>query len=149
MNMRTVDTKEYLDTVCALLEAGQQNLSVPVAGSSMCPFLYPEDTVFLSAVEATLKPGNIYLFQRPNGQYVLHRLLREDGDGTLWMLGDNQRTEEPVSGGDMLRAQAVSVRRKGKTCAPGSFLWWFFAVPWLRLRWLRVWVSFFSRRRQR
>lgn len=131
---RMVDTTEYLNTVCALLRSGKQAISVPVAGISMCPFLHPEDTVFLETVEEKLKIGKIYLFVRPNGQYVLHRLIQVEKDGVLWMLGDNQCVPEPVCGREMLRAQVCSVRRKGKLCAPGSFIWWFYACPW---RWLR------------
>lgn len=130
---RLIDTKEYLDTVCDLLQAGEKNISVPLAGTSMCPFLHPEDTVFLEPVGEKLRKGNIYLFLRPNGRYVLHRLIRVERSGGLWMLGDSQRTPEPVSGRERIRAQVSSVVRKGKPCAPGSFTWWFYACPW---RWL-------------
>lgn len=130
---RLIDTNEYLDTVCRLLSDGEKNVSVPVAGTSMCPFLHPNDTVFLESVREKLRKGDIYLFVRPTGQYVLHRLIRVERGGELWMLGDSQRTPEPVAGREMLRARVTSVRRKGKHTAPGGFVWWFYAHPW---RWL-------------
>lgn len=130
---RLIDTKEYLDTVCDLLQAGEQTVSIPVAGTSMCPFLRPEDRVFLENPGEKLKKGDIYLFVRPTGQYVLHRLIRVEPGGRLWMLGDSQRTPEPVAGREMLRGRVSSVVRKGKPCPRGSFIWWFYAHPW---RWL-------------
>ena len=147
--MQAVDAKEYLDTVCQLLDAGQRSVPVPVAGDSMRPFLQPGDTVFLDPVEMPLKAGQMYLFLRPNGQYVLHRLLRAEASGRLWMLGDNQQTPEPVRGQEMLRGQVVSLRRNGKLLTSKSLLWRFFAGPWLRQQWLRGTVSAFSRTRQR
>ncbi len=132
---RTVDTKEYLDTVCQLLEEDRQ-VSIPIAGNSMCPFLHPGDTALLARVSGQPKPGEVYLFLRPDGSYVLHRLIRVGKDGTLWLLGDNQADPEPVQP-NRLRAQVLCVRRKGKECAPGDLLWWVFAKLWRRLWRLR------------
>ena len=39
---------------------------------------------------------------------------------------------EPVTA-DQLRAKVEFVRIGTLACHPGSFRWWFFAVPWLRL----------------
>ncbi len=130
--MRKVDTKEYLDTLCQLLDQGAGLVSTPVEGSSMCPFLYPGDTVRLALPGKKRKNGGIYLFQRPSGSYILHRLLKTDARGTLWMLGDNQALPEPIAP-QWIRAEAVSVVRRGKNLTPRSLAWRFFAGPW---RWL-------------
>lgn len=130
---RAVDTKEYLDMVCRLLAEGKRDVAVPVAGTSMCPFLRPEDTVYLEPAGEKLKKGRIYLFLRPNGRYVLHRLIRVESGGRLWMLGDSQRTPEPVADRELLRAQVSSGIRKGKPFTRSSLVWRFYAGPW---RWL-------------
>ncbi len=129
---RTVDTKEYLDAICELLEQGKENLSVPVSGNSMIPFLRPGDTVYLSLAKKPLKPGDICLFCRLDGSYVLHRLFRKDTGGRLWMLGDNQRILEPVLP-CQVRAVVTGVIRRGKKLSQRDFLWWCYAYPW---RWL-------------
>lgn len=143
--MRTVDTKEYLDTVCGMLAEGNTGVPVPVAGTSMCPFLHPGDMVYLDTVTSAPRKGEILLFVRRNGQYVLHRVARRNRDGSLLMLGDNQTVLEPVAGAQ-IRARASYVRRGGKTVAPGSMIWWFFAGPWLWLAPIRGTVGKIWRR---
>ncbi len=130
--MRQVDTREFLDTLCALLAEGKRDLAVPVSGNSMRPFLQPGDTVYLSPLDRPLKKGDICLFRRSDGSYVLHRLIRRDAGGRLWMLGDNQCTLEPVPS-ERLCAVADSALRQGKPVSRSSLHWRFFAGPW---RWL-------------
>ena len=48
---RLLDTQKYLDTVCDLLRQGEHSVAVPVAGSSMTPFLINGDTVYLDLPE--------------------------------------------------------------------------------------------------
>ena len=55
-----VDTKEYLNTICQLLQEGKQDLPVPVTGNSMCPFLHPGDIVYLNRY-TELEKGDIVL----------------------------------------------------------------------------------------
>lgn len=130
--MRTVDTKEYLDAVCGLLAQGSTAVPVPVAGNSMCPFLHPGDMVYLDRLTGVPQKGDILLFVRANGRYVLHRVAKRNRDGSLLMVGDNQRELEPVPA-DRVRAKVSYARCGGKTVAPGTFRWWFFTHPWLWL----------------
>lgn len=129
---RIVDTKEYLDLACELLAQGQEPVSVPVKGVSMRPFLRDGDLVFLRRVTAPVKAGDILLFQRTTGQYVLHRVQRCLPDGNFLMLGDSQLVTEVISS-HQLRAVVSLARIGGRDVGPGSFKWWFFAHPW---RWL-------------
>lgn len=133
---RIVDTKEYLDTVCALLAEGARDVPVPVKGISMRPFLRDQDTVYLSPVEKPVKPGDILLFQRPGGRYILHRVHRSLGDGNYAMLGDNQTAPETISPVD-IRGIVTFVRIGDREFRPGSLRWEFFARPWRWLAFLR------------
>lgn len=130
--MAVLDTTKYLDAVCLMIREGHKNVPVPVKGNSMRPFLRSADFAYLTALPEKLKRGDIVLFQRKDGQYVLHRVYKLQKDGAFLMLGDSQRMPEPVEKAQ-LRAFVSSVRCGGEHCAPGSFRWWFFAVPWLRL----------------
>ncbi|MBQ4598296.1 MAG: S24/S26 family peptidase [Clostridia bacterium] len=62
-------------------------------GKSMEPMLHEgRDSVLLGAAD-TIEVGDVLLYRRENGAFVLHRLI-ERRDGTLTMCGDNQRELE-------------------------------------------------------
>lgn len=130
--MRTVDTREYLDQVCAMLREGTKGVPVPVAGDSMVPFLRPQDTVYLDLPTAPPEKGDILLFTRASGQYVLHRVVKLEPQGLLWLLGDNQLAPEPVPA-DRVCAIASAACCGGRYIKADSFRWWFFAHVWYRL----------------
>lgn len=63
---------------------------VPVTGTSMNPLLYEKrDYVFIKKAEAPLEIGDIPLYKRADGHYVLHRVVGKDEKGYV-MCGDNQ-----------------------------------------------------------
>ncbi len=125
-----VDTREYLNTICQLLQEGKRDLPVPVTGNSMCPFLHPGDIVYLN-LYAGLEKGDIILFTRPDGNFVLHRIYRIEKDGTYLMLGDNQLVPEPVPA-QRIHAKVTSARCKDKLLTPKSLRWRCFAKLWTR-----------------
>ena len=125
-----VDTKEYLNTICQLLQEGQQDLPVPVTGNSMCPFLHPGDIVYLNRY-TELEKGDIVLFTRPDGSFVLHRIYQIKKDGSYLILGDNQMLPEPVPA-ERIHAIVTSVRIKEKVVTPKSLRWQCFAKLWTR-----------------
>lgn len=131
---RTLDTNAYLDTVCQILGDGGELVPVPVTGVSMRPFLRTGDYVYVKLPEEPIRRGDILLFQRPNGQYVLHRVMAIRGARYL-MLGDSQLEMEPIYR-NQIRARAVSARIRGGMITRRSFRWWLFACPW---RWLAPW----------
>ena len=66
-----------------------------VTGTSMTPMLRSgKDSVLLKEVE-TLKKGDIILYKRQNGRYVLHRIIGVKEDFFL-CCGDNQWRKEIV-----------------------------------------------------
>lgn len=133
---RKLDTKAFLDTVCELLRQGQTAVTVPVTGSSMVPFLHDGDTVYLSAPPEKLEKGDVVLYARENGDYVLHRIRRLNRDGSLIMVGDAQQALEYLPSRQQVYGIAVAARHKGKRITPRSFHWWFYRHIWL---WLRPW----------
>ena len=125
-----VDTKEYLNTICQLLQEGKQDLPVPVTGNSMCPFLHPGDIVYLNRF-AALEKGDIVLFTRPDGSFVLHRIYQIKKDGSYLILGDNQMLPEPVPT-ERIHAIVTSARIKEKVITPKSLRWQCYAKLWTR-----------------
>ena len=84
---------EYIPLIREVIDSGGEFRLYP-RGTSMLPLLRQGiDSVALTAPDK-LKRGNILLYQRTNGQYVLHRIVRVRRDGSLWFSGDNHMTIE-------------------------------------------------------
>ena len=130
---RTVDTAQLLSTYRELLPQ-VDTLPLLVSGSSMSPFLvHGRDTVHLSAVRRPLKVGDIVLYQRDSGAYILHRICALEGEDRFTIVGDAQTVREPHIRRDQIFGLVVRVERKGKVQAPGSFWWEFFEKVWVRM----------------
>lgn len=130
--MYTVDTNEYISMLRELLDAGQ-TVQLPVSGNSMLPFLiHNRDSVTLTRPETPLKAGDIVLYQRPTGEYILHRICRITDQG-FYALGDAQMLIEGPLDPDCVFGRVTAAVRKGKTLTPGTPLWDFFARVWIRM----------------
>ena len=136
----TVLPPEVLLEEYRLLLADPQIQALPliVSGNSMSPFLiHGRDTVYLSRLTRPVRRGDILLYQRGNGAYILHRVWKA-GDGSYTMVGDAQTALEPGIRDDQIIAIVTAVERKGKRMAPGSFWWEFFEKVWIRMVPLRL-----------
>ncbi len=121
-----------MEPLIALLEDAEA-VPLVISGGSMIPFLvHRRDTVYLSKADRPLKRGDMVLYQRDNGRYVLHRVLRADGDA-FTMIGDAQTQPESGIRRDQIRAVVTAVRRKDKLLKKGNFWWDFFEKVWIRL----------------
>lgn len=132
-----LDTRQFLDTVVSLLREGKTSIPIPVAGTSMTPFLDPGDTVYLDLLTQPPKQGDILLFTRPQGDYVLHRVAGVDPDGTLQMLGDGQGVLEPLTDPSRIHAIVTAARYHGKLLRPGDFRWEYYRTFWLTAKPIR------------
>ena len=135
-----LDTEAFLDTVCELLRQGQTDVVIPVAGGSMVPFLHHGDTVCLNLLDSAPKRGDVVLYRRESGRYILHRIYRMRRDGSVLMVGDAQQEIEILPSRDMICARVTSARHQGKLCQPGQLRWWFYRRVWLRLRPVRYFL---------
>lgn len=129
-----LDTKLFLDTVCDLLRQGQTHVSVPVTGGSMIPFLHSGDMVYLNPPPERLCRGDIVLYTRSNGDYVLHRIQKANADGSFLMVGDAQQTLERITDRGQIYGIVAQVRHKGNLLTPRSLRWWLYRHVWLWLR---------------
>ena len=60
-------------------------------GQSMLPTIKEgRDTVLLSRATPPYQRGDLLLYRRKNGIFVLHRVVKAEKDGTLSFRGDNQ-----------------------------------------------------------
>lgn len=112
--MRTVQVPmaELMKVVRLQLETAER-ANLAVTGCSMLPMLRQgRDTVVLAPIKGTLAPGDIALYQREGGSYVLHRVITVTQDGYQFC-GDNQAQLEFVSQ-TQLTAVVIGYIRNGK-----------------------------------
>lgn len=124
-----------LEEFCKLLndEETVEALPLTISGNSMAPFLvHGRDTVYLSRITQPLKRGDVVLYRRANGSYILHRIHSVRGD-SFTMIGDAHYGLEPGIRREQILAIMTSARRKGKLQQPGCFWWDFFQTAWLKI----------------
>ena len=110
-----------------------ESLPLVISGNSMSPFLiHGRDTIYLSRLTRPVKRGDVLLYQRDSGAYILHRVYKIECD-SFTMVGDAQTELEPGIRPEQVIAIMSSAERKGKKQAPGSFWWEFFEKVWIRM----------------
>ena len=135
-NVKVLPPEVLMDQLLGLLE-DTESVPLVISGSSMTPFLvHGRDTVYLSKVAHPLKKGDMILYRRDNGAYILHRIYRVDGE-TYTLIGDAQTQLEPGVRQDQVLAVVNAVCRKGRILHRGNFWWDFFAQIWIRMISLR------------
>ena len=91
-----------------------QSVIFKVRGMSMFPLLRDKrDSVKLEKITTPPKRKDIILYKRDNGQFVLHRIIKEK-DGLYTLLGDNQSYKEYLIRLDQVLGVVTSIVRKGK-----------------------------------
>lgn len=151
-----VSLDELAPIMTECMEQGQE-VVLTITGNSMSPFLRnKKDQVVLTTCDPTaLQPGDVPLYRRRSGKYVLHRLVeRDDGvtrtrfgvvealpsrGGSLryTMLGDAQWVEEPGITPDQIVAVATAFISRGKRWECDSEAYRANRLRWHRLLWLR------------
>ena len=130
--IKRVDTREYVTLLRELTREGKE-VSMLISGNSMSPFLIHErDSICFKAPWRELRPGDMVFYERSNGQFVMHRILRKRPEG-YYIAGDAQTDIEGPVREQQIFAIITKVCRKEKWLKPGDFWWEFFEHIWLRL----------------
>ncbi len=142
--MKTIDTKSYLNSICEIAQKGDL-VSTIVSGGSMIPFLSGnKDYVYLEVPKRKLKKGDIVLFVRQNGDFVLHR-IKKIHKGEYYLIGDRQTiTEGPIQR-EQIKLLVVKAKRKEKFLTEKNLRWKFYSKIWNNLVFLRPAVFFLLR----
>ena len=109
--------------------ASGQSVKFSPSGISMLPMIRQgRDEVILSSPPSRLKKYDIPLYQRENGKYILHRVVRV-GE-TYTCIGDNQFVfEEGVSHESVIAVVSAFVR-DGKMKSVNSLSYWLYCRMW-------------------
>ena len=113
---------ELLPLMREVLESGGEFELFP-SGTSMLPLLRQGIDSVILKTNNNIKKGNIYLYRRSNGDFVLHRLVEIAPDGTLCFRGDNQTVTERGVEPAQIIAVVDRVLRDGKPTKPLT-LWY-------------------------
>jgi hypothetical protein len=132
---------DVMPTIKELLAKGQPVRLYP-KGVSMLPMLRQGiDSVLLSPVQGKLKKYDLPLYQRKNGKYVLHRIVK--AGETYTCIGDNQYTYESGVRQEQLIAVVTGYYRDEQYRPVNSFwhkfycrFWHFTRRPRHFVRWL-------------
>ncbi len=125
-------------------------VSLTVTGRSMTPlFRHKRDSVTLAPCDPySLKRGDVPLYRRDNGQYVLHRIVRVQPD-TYTLVGDAQSELEVGLPKQNVCAVMVGFKRKGKAVTCGNVLYRAYSWVWMFLRPVRPLIFKIARRLRR
>lgn len=127
-----IDTKVYLSFLKEMIEQNM-DVSIVISGNSMSPFLVNQrDVIYLSKINRKLKKGDLVLYQRLSGQYVVHRIVKVKKSG-YYLAGDNQIAIEGPILDKQIFGLVTKVKRKGKWIEAGNFWWEFFEHVWVYL----------------
>lgn len=103
-----------------------------VTGISMYPlFHHRKDSVWLVPADGLRRKGDIILYRRENGQYILHRIIAVK-DGKYTCCGDNQAELEPVEQHQVI-AVVDQFTRKGKKYALDHWGYRLYCFIWVDL----------------
>jgi len=119
-------------------------------GFSMLPLIREgRDFIYIKKrPEGRLKKYDVALFKRPHikgrGEYVLHRVLKVNPDGTYWIVGDH------CTGGELVKEENIlgvlaAVKRKGKTVNVTDFGYRLYVFLWCAPYPLRFFILTYRR----
>lgn len=144
LQTRIIPMEELSELIALQLESGGV-ARLTVTGCSMLPLLrHGKDAVELTAITGNEKKGDILLYRRKNGQFVLHRAIAETQTGFL-CCGDNQAQKETVDR-DQLLAVVCGYLRGGKHYTLRHFPYRVYTAAWVGLFPLRRYYIAIRRR---
>ena len=108
------DLAEYVPLIEEVIESGGEFRLFP-KGTSMLPLLRQgKDSVALVKKSDNLKKGDVIFYRRPNGQFVLHRIVKKPQNRVYILCGDNQTALEKGITDSMIIASVSAVYKKEK-----------------------------------
>lgn len=148
MNMVLTNNTMLVEEIRKLVSEGR-TATITARGNSMNPFLVDRrDTITLGGFhDEEIRRGCVALVRDLSGDYLIHRVIRRDGD-IITLKGDgNSKKVETAKVGDVI-AIMTGMERKGRTYTTDDLVWkiysglWMFLSPIRRLP-LGLWRRFF------
>lgn len=109
MELSAKNMTELHPLICESIRDGGQFVFYPT-GISMLPTVIPNEDCVVLVEPKNIKKYDLILFTRPNGKYVLHRIINIK-NGEYIIKGDNQNWTEKTTI-DKVIAKVSEVRKK-------------------------------------
>ena len=134
MNKSSFFLSDAIDVIQEALDHGGEFRLYP-KGVSMLPLIRQEkDSVLLKkrvdTSEAPVKKNEIAFYRRDNGQFVLHRVMKMERDGTYTMCGDNQLRLEKNIRAEQVIGYVSQIYKKDKPLLLTSFRYRLYVCVW-------------------
>ena len=110
--IKQTDAKTLMALALPMIELGK-TVKITVTGFSMYPLVSSRRDAVLLAKAEDIKVGDVPLFVRKDGSYILHRLVGEK-DGAFIAMGDYETEPEYPVYRENIVAKAVGFYRKGR-----------------------------------
>ena len=117
--------------------AEQGKLVYTSEGDSMFPIIRARDLLIIEAVRAPLKVGDVPLYKRDSGQYVLHRIVAIK-KGKYALKGDNRTFVEKGITDKHIIGVLTGIVRDGKTVSVTDSKYKLYVHLWCGLYYLRA-----------
>ena len=137
MQMNQIPNDAFFNLVEDEISNGRK-VQFRIKGDSMSPLLRDnkDDIVLYPCVGDELSPMDIVLF-RYKGKYLLHRIIRREGN-RLYIQGDGSYiAKEECSIDDVIGKVQMIVRSSGKIISVNSWQWRWLSYIWLKIRIIR------------
>ena len=135
---KLINLSDMYPVIEEVLSAGG-NISLTITGSSMYPtILGGRDQVTLVKAPEKLNKYDLPLYRRKSGQFVLHRIVAVEEDGTYTCCGDHQWDVEKGLKQEQMIGLATEFVRKGKHFSADNRRY---------VRWVHFWVWFLRGRK--
>lgn len=130
MDKKTVPNEVLIPQIGALLAEGRE-VELKPKGYSMLPFIRPEKDNVVMKKKDSIAKGDIVLADL-GGRYVLHRVIREEGDRLILMGDGNIKGTETCHKKDVL-GTVIAIEKNGKkTVKPSKGRLWYTLRPFRR-----------------
>ena len=127
--------EDLMPLIRKTLEEGR-SIAIGPKGTSMLPLIRQgKDFVELSPLPEKLKKFDLPLYQRDDGQYVLHRVVK--AEDTYTCIGDNQFKLETGVRHDQMIAIVTAIHRGEKIIPVTAFSYRFYCRYWHFVRPIR------------
>lgn len=118
-----VQNESFFLHILTEIKAGHQVI-IPSKGNSMLPFIRPgTDEIELSPIDNnSIRKRNIVLAKTEEGNYVIHRIEKIDGD-VITLRGDGNLTTREYCKRSNISAEVTAILRKNRKIKKDNFRW--------------------------
>lgn len=130
MDKRVIANEVLLEEAAALMNEGRE-VTIKPLGNSMLPFIRGgKDNVRMKKMPS-VAVGDMLLVRLQGPRYVLHRLIRKEGE-RLTLMGDgNLVGTESCTEADVM-GTVTAIERGSRVVVPGNGRWWRILKPFRR-----------------